>query len=294
MTGSVLSDSHGDVIRSFDGTLIATRCAGDGSASPLLIANGIGANDAIWRKVTVDIQRHRPVLMWDHRGLLGSGPPATDRLDPGAHAEDAIAVADHYQAGKMIVASWSNGSRIALELATRYPERVAALVIVCGGSGHSMGRLLRHLELASLLPPAMGVLKHFGASLQAPFRALVARPEITGLIRQSGFVGPTADGALLVEVLRGMATCDLRTLFASIEAVAGDPAPELAAQIEAPTLLIAGERDQFTPIGMVAEMHDAIRDSNLSIYERATHYLPIEYPARLSDDMRGLFDELGV
>ena len=290
----IISDSHGDVIRSFDGTLLATRRRGMEGGTPLLVCNAVGANDAVWRRVIIDIERERPVVAWDQRGLLGSGPPATDRLDPGAQAEDALAVASHHGLEEFVVASWSNGSRVALELATRYPERVAALVMVNGGFGHPFGRLLRHLEVASLFPSIAGVAKHFGAALQGPLRALTNRPELVGLIRQSGLVGATADGALLVELVRGIAACDLRTFFATYEAIAGDSAPELAAMVEAPSLLIAGDRDAFTPLSMVVEMHSVMPDAELKVYERAGHYLPLEYPAKLSTDIRDFLKELAL
>lgn len=287
----IIRDAEGDVIRSFDGTLLATRYQGEGDLTPVLICNGVGANLAPWKKVLVDLERERKVISWDQRGLLGSGPPATDRLDVGAQAEDAIAVLDHYGIDDFVIASWSNGSRIALEVATRYPERVRALVIVCGGPGHPLGRLLRKLEVASVFPTIAGVAKHFGASLQGPLRALSSRPELTGLIRQTGFVGPTADGALLVELLRGITASDLKTFFATYEEVAGDSAPELAARVESPTLIVAGDKDVFTPLSMIVEMHDRMPNARLEVYERATHYLPIEYPARLAADIRRFLKE---
>ncbi|MBW3594454.1 MAG: alpha/beta hydrolase [Actinobacteria bacterium] len=290
----IISDAHGDVIRSFDGTLLSTRRSGTGAATPLLLCNAVGANDAIWKRALVDVQRERPVIAWDHRGLLGSGPPATDRLDAGAQAEDALAVAAHHGIEEFAIASWSNGSRIALEVATRYPERVKALVMVNGGFGHPFGRLLRHLEVASAFPSLAGVAKHFGAALQGPLRAVTERPELAGLIRQSGLVGATADSALLVELVRGIAACDLKTFFATYEAIAGDSAPELAARVDAPTLLIAGDKDIFTPLSMIVEMHAVMRAARLEVYEKAGHYLPIEYPAKLSDDIRRFLGELAL
>ena len=290
----IISDAHGDVIASFDGTLLATNRTGEDGGVPLLVVNGVGANRAIWARALVDVERDRPLVTWDHRGLLGSGAPATDRLDAGAQSEDGIAVADHYGIEGFVLLSWSNGSRIALEIAARYPERVKGLIAVNGGFGHPFGRLLRHLEVASIFPSIAGVAKHFGSTLQAPLRALTARPELIGLIRQSGFVGATADGPLLVDLLRGLATCDLKTFLASYEAIAGDPAPELAARLEAPALLVAGDKDSFTPLSMVIEMHAAMRDARLEVYEKATHYLPLEYPAKLSDDIRTFLKELAL
>ena len=290
----IISDAHGDVIRSFDGTLLATRRTGADDGTPLLICNGVGANQAVWKRVRFDLERDRPLVTWDHRGLLGSGPPATERLDPGAQAEDAMAVASHHGVDDLVLVSWSNGSRIALEIATRYPERVKALVMVNGGFGHPFGRLLRHLEIASVFPSLAGVAKHFGAALQGPLRALTDRPELVGLIRQSGLVGGTADGALLVELARGIASCDLKTFFATYEAIAGDSAPELAAKVEAPSLLIAGDKDVFTPLSMVVEMHAVMRDAELKVYEKSGHYLPLEYPAKLSDDIRRFLNDLAL
>jgi pimeloyl-ACP methyl ester carboxylesterase len=281
-------------VTSFDGTMIAARAMGfpgrDPDALPLLVVNAVAATLASWRKVLIDVVRGRPAIAWDQRGLLSSGPAASDRLDPGAHAEDAVAVLERHEVERCVLASWSNGSRIALEIMGRYPELVAASVIVSGGYGHPLWRFLR-LELASSLPPLAGVAKHFASSLEGPFRALANRPELPGLIRQSGFVGPSADIPALVELLRGVASCDLRVVLATFEAVAGDAATDLLPEVACPTLIVAGDRDPFTPHAMQYEMTERIPMSRLEVYERATHYLPMEFPARLSNDMRSFFEE---
>ncbi len=281
-------------VRSFDGTILAARRMGAEDGMPLLVVNGIGATLAVWRRVLIDIARERPVISWDQRGLHDSGEPASDRLDAGAQAEDAAAVLDHFGIERFVAASWSNGSRIALELAHRNTERLTALALVCGGYGHPLGRLLRYLEVASVLPTLAGVVKHFSSFLEGPLRGVTSRPELAGLVRQSGMIAATADTAALVDLLRGMARCDTRTLLATYEAVAGDPAPELLSEVEAPALIVAGERDPFTTRRVSEEMARAIPKARLEVYERATHYLPIEYPARLSDDLRAFWREVDV
>lgn len=281
-------------IKSFDGTVLAVRRMGQGDATPLLVVNPIGANVAAWRATFVDVARERPIITWDHRGLYQSGPPASDRLDAGAHAEDALAGVDHHIVDRFAVVSWSSGTRIALEIAHRYPERVTALVLVCGGYGYNVTNAARYFEPAALLPLLAGAGKHFSALLEGPLDGLMARPELAGLIRQSGLLAASADTEALVGILRGMATCDLRLLLATYEKVAGDAAPQLLSSIEAPTLLIAGERDQFTARRTTEQMATAIPDARVETYERATHFLPIEYPARLSDDLRAFLVEVGA
>ena len=279
-------DHDVDMVRSFDGTLLAVRVMGQGDRLPLVVANGIGATLAVWRRTLYDLAAERVIVTWDHRGLFESKPPASDRLDAAAHAEDAIAAADHAGFDRFALASWSSGGPIALQVAHRHPDRVAALVLVNAGYGHPAARLVRHLELTSALPMLAGVAKHFSSRLQGPFRAFVSRPTIAGIVRQSGLVGPSADIPAVVDLLQGMASCDLRKLLEIYEEVAGEGNAGLLSSIQAPALLVAGSKDPFTPASMLDEMERALPDARLEVYERATHYLPLEHPARLREDLR--------
>jgi pimeloyl-ACP methyl ester carboxylesterase len=276
-------DQEPSLTRSFDGTTIAVRDTGAGDL-PLLIVTAVGAGLSVWRDSLSDIVADRRVVSWDLRGLFRSGEPASGRLDPGAHALDAMAAIRSLGIGRFHVAAWSSGGRIALELAAEYPERVASLTLVNSGYGYSLGRLLK-LDLAALLPTAAGIARRFAGPLQGAFRTFVSRPEIAGLIRQSGMTAATADTASLVALLRGMAECDTGALLATYHAVAGDPAPHLAREVSAPTLLVAGEHDQFVHLDITEELLRSLPDGRLEMYEDATHYLPIEHPRRLSQDL---------
>jgi pimeloyl-ACP methyl ester carboxylesterase len=278
-----------DVV-SFDGTRLAARRIGDGDATPLVIVNAVGTSMSVWRRVLVDLIRERPVVLWDLRGLNYSELPRSDRIDPAAHVEDAIAVADHFDIDTAAVAAWSTGTRIALQLATSYPERTRSLTLVNGGYGHPLRRL-RFLELASILPTGAGLTKYVAGFLEAPFRTLTRRPEFAGLIRQSGAVGATADIPALVEMVHEVADCDLRQLLATYEAVAGDAAPGLLEQVEAQTLLVAGGRDQLTSMRMMEKMSVRIPGARLEVFEEASHYLPFEYAPGLSDTLRKFLAE---
>jgi pimeloyl-ACP methyl ester carboxylesterase len=284
-------DHKVDHINSFDLSLIAARRMGVDDGIPLLIASAVGVNLAVWRRTLLDLARARPVVTWDLRGLGDSSEARSQRVDAGAHAEDGVAVADSYEFERFHLAAWSTGTRIALEIAHRYPERVASLTLVCGGYGYSVSSGLRHLELASALPLVSGVAKHFAGYLGAAFRGLTGRAELAGLIRQSGLVGPTADTEALVDMVRSMGDFDTHTLLGTYEAVAGDAAPELLGQIEPSTLLVAGERDPFTPRRIMEVMAERIPGASLTVYDRATHFLPIEFPARLAAEMAGFMND---
>jgi pimeloyl-ACP methyl ester carboxylesterase len=198
---------------------------------------------------------------------------------------------DHHGAGRFAIVAWSNGVRIALELAHLAPERVSGIAAVCGGYAHSPAAFVQHLDPAALLPPLAGITKHFASLFQGPVRALVNRPEITGVVRQSGLVGANADTVELVGLLRAMASCDLHRLLATYEAVAGDDGRHLLTGVMASTLIVAGERDAFTPRAVSEEMVREMPAARLEIYEGATHYVPFEYPGRLSHDLREFLAE---
>jgi pimeloyl-ACP methyl ester carboxylesterase len=280
------------LVRSFDGTEIAVRSSLSGEKTPVLLVNAVGATLAIWRQTLAAIAPERPWIAWDMRGLHDSLPPRTDRLDAAAHAGDAIAALDRFDVGDLVIASWSNGSRIAFEIAAAFPGRVRALAVVNGGYGQSLAALVKNLEPASALPLLAGVAKHFPAAVGVMFRQLVARPELAGLIRQSGLAGPAADPAFLIEMLRSMAQCDTHVLLATYEAVAGSSAVELLPSVDASTLLIAGGRDRISPGHIVQEIEAAIPRVRVEVYEDATHYLPLEYPDRLAASLSRFFSEV--
>lgn len=288
--GGHASQGSPDYVPSFDGTRIAVYRFGSGSLMPVLIANAVGANLAVWRDVLPALAERRAVITWDLRGLLESGPPASDRIDPGAHAEDAMAALDAFGIERMVMASWSNGSRIALEIAARYPERVAALAIVCGGYGQSPARLVTRQEPLALLPTAAGVIKHFAPLFGGVLRSVAYRREITALIRHSGLVAASADVGALADLLRGFASCDPKRLLATYEAVAGAHAPELLGAVQSRTQVLAGDRDPFTTTAMAWETADSIPGAGLTVYRGATHYLPLEFPTRLAGDLEGFFE----
>lgn len=278
------------MVKSPDGTLIAGRKTGDGPGIPLLVANAVGANLAVWESTIAELSEERPVITWDLRGTFESGLPATG-VTASDHTMDALAVIKEFGIERFHLAAWSSGGRVALQIAGDHPERVVSLSMICAGYGHSLGALTR-LEFAAVLPRLASIARVASGPIHGVLRNLVARPEVAGLVRQSGLIGGSADTGAFVEYLKGLASIDPRLLFQTYHAVSGDAAPTLLREVIAPTLVIAGESDQFTSKTVTTEMLAKIPDARLEVYEDSTHYLPLEHPGKLAYDLGRFFKEI--
>lgn len=280
------------LVTSFDQTTIAAHSWPGPPGVPMLVVNAIGPDLSAWKHVLSDPVRGRPAHSWDYRGLHGSGEPISDRLDAAAHREDALAVLDAAGVDGFVVAGWSTGTRVAIEIARAHPERVRGLALVCGGFGSGLLSLVRHLEVSRLFPLGAAIGKHFASSLEGPFRAFVSRPEIAGVVRQSGVIGPAADVDSIVELLQSFARSDLRRLLTIYEKVVGDSDLGMVSDVQAPTLLVAGGRDRFATKRMIDDMQRRLPNAEMVVYEKGSHFLPLEYPSRLATDIEGWFSGL--
>ncbi|MDQ4065853.1 MAG: alpha/beta hydrolase [Actinomycetota bacterium] len=275
----------GEILRSFDKTELAAVRLGTDEGLPLMVVNAIGADLTAWRRVLVDVVRERPVIAWDHRGLHASGPPISGRVDVEAHAEDAIGVLDHFDVQHCAIVAWSSGTRIALEIAGRYPEAVRCMFLVSGAHGSPWTALLR-MEFGAVLPRLAAGARFVAGPLGAAFRRLAERPELPGLVRQSGMVGATADTQAIVELVRAIAECDFALLLRAYGEVMSDVADDVLDEVRAPAAIVIGDRDPYTSRAAVEQLAQRLSDATVDVYEGATHYLPLEFPAKLSVDLR--------
>ena len=113
---------------------------------------------------------------------------------------------------------------------------------------------------------------------------IATRFEINGeLIRRDDFF----------PYLEHMARVDVRLFLEMLAAAGRHTARELLAHVAVPTLIVAGDRDGFTPADLSAEMHRLIRDSELHVVAGGSHTAPIERPAevteRIADFLRKKF-----
>src|SRR4051794_41681806 len=99
----------------------------EGSTEPVLAVHGISSTRRLWswlREVAPDITVLAPDLRGRADSLDVTGPSSVQQ-----HAEDLVAVLDAFELDAVHVCGMSMGGFVAIDLATRFRERVRSIVL---------------------------------------------------------------------------------------------------------------------------------------------------------------------
>jgi pimeloyl-ACP methyl ester carboxylesterase len=176
-----------------------------------------------------------------------------------AHADEVAARIAAMPGGRAAVGGLSLGGYVALALAARHPERVAALIL-------SNTRAEPDTEEA-----AAG--RHASAAL---VRSEGVGPFMDGFAPRMVAAGDRAS----LRATRAIAdTQDPEAVARALEALAGraDRRPDLAA-MSMPALVIAGSEDALTPPALSEAMVAALPDARLHVMAGAGHLTALERP----------------
>ncbi len=270
-----------------DGSAIWFQVREPGAGSdevPIVCSDGIGCDGYVWKYLEPELSRERAVIRWHYRGH-GKTPLPRDpeRVAIADSADDLAAVLDAAGYDRAILAGHSMGVQVSLEAWRRARSRVAGLVLVCGSYGNPLRTFKGKRTLEDALPLARFAIHRVPRLVTAFWRSVLPTDfayriatltEINReLIRREDFF----------PYLEHMASVDVR-LFVDMLAAAGrHSARELLPAIDVPTLIVAGDRDSFTPTSLSEEMHAAIPDSELMIVRGGSHTTPIERPGEVNE-----------
>lgn len=226
---------------------------------PLVLLHPFPLDAGFWDPVAAALAPERTVLAPE---LPGFGrAPAADEVGIDAFADDvAELVAALPDGGRAAVAGVSMGGYVALSLAARHPERVAALVLV-DTRAEPDGP-----EAATLRRTRAGRIRAKGArsvidELVAP---LVAPGNDEAMARARAIAG-SQNGPALARALEALAT-------------RADRVPDLP-RIAVPALVVAGDQDAVIPLASATALAEGLPDAELRLVAGAGHLPPLERPA---------------
>ena len=259
------------------------RFAVEGSGPPILVHNGLVSSTGHWRFFVPHFADRHAVITWDYRGHGGAPAPSDlATCSVARFASDGHAVLAASGLAPAVVTGLSFGVQVALEHYRRHPADVRALILICGTYGHPLDRVSSSARVRRALADAARVFGRSGRLGQAML-ALGAR---TPLAREIGYLTGGAHRELcprevLDDLFRHVAGMDPRVVGAVVASYLEHSAADLLSEVAVPTLIIAGDRDQLTPLPIAEKMHRLIRGSRLVVFPGHSHLVQVEKPAEV-------------
>jgi 3-oxoadipate enol-lactonase len=242
-----------------------------GQGEPLLLITGFTISAAIFDPILPLYEPHFECIVYDHRGSGRSEkPPLLTSM--AELAGDARRLLDELGIESAHVSGLSMGGMVAQEMAIRFPERVRGLMLGCSTSGGPRAVLPTVKELGTLGVSTVKALREPG------------RPWLSAALFSEEFRREQPDRVR--ELLRYFAKHRAPAYGALAHLMASvyhDTTSRLP-QIEAPTLVMHGEKDRMAPLTNARMIAERIPDAELAVVPGAGHAYGLERP-ELSRDL---------
>lgn len=250
----------------------------EGSGPPVVLLHGIPGCAASWDGVVARLANHAAVIVPDLLGFGGSDRPrGFERLRAEAQAAAVGALIAELGLGAVTVVGHDFGGPVALSLAARRPDAVAAVGLL---ATNAFTDTPIPFPLSTLTWPIAGPIAR---------RALFSGPSLRMMLRQG--VGPRVRppdaGAYLGDRAQQRA---IGTIFAASLTRLAEvyrPIEDALSSLGVPVLVGWGDRDPFFPPAQ-GERTARAAGATLRAYEGAGHFLPHERPDEVSADVAAL------
>lgn len=256
-----------------DGLTLHCELDGPEGSVPLVFVNSLGTDLRIWNGVTPGFTDRFRTVRYDKRGHgLSDAPAGLHGL--AEHTRDLHLLLERFEVAPAVVVGVSVGGMIAMDLASRHPDAVRALVLCdtaarIGTPEFWRSRMDRVRRQG--LPRVAGELVRnwFAPSFEdrepAAYRGY---QNMLSRMPEEGYVGTCA----------ALAEADLS---------------EIVGDLTQPALVVFGADDCATPPEMGRELARILADSPFELIEDAGHLPCIEQPAALADRIDGFLQEHG-
>ena len=266
-----------------------------GSGPTLICCNGVGVSTFFWKYVVEQFSDRFQVVVWDYRGHGRSDSPlhpdASD-LSIGACARDLGLVQDAVGSDTAVLLGHSMGCQVILERAVQRPSRVAGLVPMLGSAGKVLDTFYDSPRSAQVFKLLYATSELLGDRVNSFIRPLMKTPLAWRVAQRAKMVDPyymTKDD--FAPYLDHMGSIDTRLFLAMVaKAHEHDAFPHLP-DIEAPTLIVAAENDDFTPLWLSEKMVAELPNAELIVLADGSHAALMEQPHTINHRVERFLSE---
>lgn len=276
-----------------DGTSIYYEVSGDGP--PLIFCYGLVCRREHWRHQLDYFCKDYQVVVFDYRGHQRSGIPANyHNLTLDWCARDAIGLMKHLGMKDAVVLGHSMGVPVAALIAAKVPELIKGLVLICGtvtnpfdgmfNTNHVM-KLYEGMDfLYQLAPDLMGVL----------WRRLTELNKLNFfLTSRLGFNPYLAEEQDVLRYMEGVNRTPLKVFFTLISDYVNFDGRDRLGDIQCPTLVVAGNDDQITPLPLQEEMVRLLKKGTLEKIPMGSHNAHMDVPEMVNDRIENFLNKIG-
>ena len=236
-----------------------------GSGAPLLLITGFGISGAVFEPVLDRYAERFSCIVFDNRGSGRSQAPLRPTSMPEL-AADAVGLLDELGIASAHIYGVSMGGMIAQEVALRFPERVRGLVLGCTSPGGPRAVRPTVRELRVVAAAAAG-------APRSPVDSTLAAVLFSERFRRD----EPERAHFLLEHFRRHLPAAQGVAAQLLASVFHDTVSRLD-QVQAPTLVLHGERDVMAPLGNARMLAERIPNAELAIVPGAGHAYALERP----------------
>ncbi|MGR3868747.1 bifunctional 3-oxoadipate enol-lactonase/4-carboxymuconolactone decarboxylase PcaDC [Streptomyces graminifolii] len=238
------------------------RFDGPEDAPVLILGPSLGTTWHMWDRQVPELMKQWRVFRFDLPGHGGS--PAHPTGSVSDLADRLLATLDALGVQRFGYAGCALGGAVGLELVLRHPERVASLALIATSP-------------------------RFGTADEFRQRGVIVRTNGLDPIARtspdrwftSGFAA--SQPAITEWAVQMVRTTDPGCYIAACEALAAFDVRSELARIGVPTLVLVGSDDQVTGPAEARTLVAGIPDARLAVVPGASHLVPVEQPAAVTD-----------
>ncbi len=258
-----------------------------------LAGAGFIAAGFIWKYLWNDLAELCDVAHWHYRGHGRSGAPVDKtRIDIAAHARDLKSVRDDLGDRRVVIIGHSMGTQVALEEWRRYPENVAGIVLICGSFGKVTQSFRGMPILDMILPKLMDIVDKQPDVARALWSRIPPEMALKAALLARDVDPSNVRKEDMLPYLKHMTHVDFPMFLRMLSSAGDHSAEDFLEKIDVPVLVIAGEKDTFTPASLSNSMVERIPGAELLMVPGGSHVAPIEQPELMRTRIKAFLERV--
>lgn len=289
----------GDTVALPSGEVFLRQTPGTtGMAEPAVYVHGLGGSATNWTDLAGLLAPRLDAVAVDLPGFGHSPPPRDRNYSIAARVRSVVELIEAGEHGAVHLLGNSLGGLVSVAVAAIRPDLVRSLTLISPA--------LPGIRLPAAADPALTLLLLPGASRLAQRRLLRQTPlqrahdvidlcfGNPGLVPEARLTEAAEEAARRAELPYAMEalTASLRGI-AVLHLTRGARSPwRLARTIQAPTLVVWGDRDKLVHVSLAPRTARAIPDSRLLVLPGVGHTAQLEDPVSTARAVLGLLDDV--